>query len=160
MARDIYWSGAANPSPEQTSIAGATPETTVSTGGFVAFSAGSGDHFVGRDVTNNVEVLMGTLGGAAIVGTATNHSLVIRTNGSNRASFRAGGGFAVGGGAAALATNATDGFLYVPTCAGPPTGVPGDAPTGTVALVFDTTNNKLYIYDGSWLGGTTPGAFV
>ncbi len=62
-------------------------------------------------------------------------------------------------GNAALATNATDGFLYIPTCAGTPTGVP-TAFTGTVAMVFDTTNNKLYIYDGSWLGGTTPGAFV
>ena len=60
---------------------------------------------------------------------------------------------------AALATNATDGFLYIPTCAGTPTGVP-TAQTGTVAMVFDTTNNKLYIYDGGWLGGTTPGAFV
>ncbi len=60
---------------------------------------------------------------------------------------------------AALATNATDGFLYIPTCAGTPTGVP-TAQTGTVAMVFDTTNNKLYIYDGGWLGGTTPGAFT
>lgn len=59
----------------------------------------------------------------------------------------------------ALATNATDGFLYIPTCAGTPTGVPA-AYTGKVAMVFDTTNNKLYIYDGGWLGGTTPGAFV
>lgn len=60
---------------------------------------------------------------------------------------------------AALATDATRGFLYIPTCAGAPTGTP-EAFTGTVAMVFDTTNNKLMIYDGSWLGGTTPGAFV
>jgi len=51
---------------------------------------------------------------------------------------------------AALATDATDGFLYIPTCAGTPTGVP-TAQTGTVPLVFDTTNHKLYGYDGSWL---------
>jgi hypothetical protein len=51
---------------------------------------------------------------------------------------------------AALATTATDGFLYVPTCAGPPTGTP-TTQTGTVALVFDTTNNDLYVYDGSWI---------
>lgn len=60
---------------------------------------------------------------------------------------------------AALATTATDGFLYIPTCAGTPTGVP-TTQTGTVAMVFDTTNNKLMIYDGGWLGATTPGAFV
>jgi hypothetical protein len=53
-------------------------------------------------------------------------------------------------GSAALATNATNGFLYIPTCAGTPTGVP-TAKTGRVAMVFDTTNNKLAIYDGGWL---------
>lgn len=50
---------------------------------------------------------------------------------------------------AALATNATDGFLYMPTCAGTPTGVP-TAVTGKVAHVYDTTNNKLYCYNGAW----------
>jgi hypothetical protein len=54
------------------------------------------------------------------------------------------------GAQAALATDATDGFLYVPTCAGAPTGAP-TAYTGKVALVFDTTNNRLYAYDGAWL---------
>jgi hypothetical protein len=54
------------------------------------------------------------------------------------------------GGTAALATTATDGFPYIPTCAGVPTGVPTTI-TGSVAMVFDTTNNRLYIYDGAWL---------
>lgn len=51
----------------------------------------------------------------------------------------------------ALATNATDGFVYIPTSAGAPTGVP-TAYTGKVAMQFDTTNNKLWIYDGAWIG--------
>jgi hypothetical protein len=51
---------------------------------------------------------------------------------------------------AALATNATDGFLYIPTCAGTPIGVPTTR-TGTVPIVFDTTHHRLYLYDnGSW----------
>jgi hypothetical protein len=50
-------------------------------------------------------------------------------------------------GTAALATNATSGFLYVPTCAGTPTGVPATF-TGTAPIVVDTTNNKLYFYSG------------
>jgi hypothetical protein len=54
----------------------------------------------------------------------------------------------VGDNTAALATNATDGFLYVPTCAGTPTGTP-TAQTGTVPIVVDTTNNKLYFYSGA-----------
>jgi hypothetical protein len=50
---------------------------------------------------------------------------------------------------AALATNATNGFLYIPTQAGAPTGTP-TAYTGKVAMTYDTTNNKLYIYNGAW----------
>lgn len=52
---------------------------------------------------------------------------------------------------AALATNATNGFLYVPSCAGTPTGVP-TAFTGTIPVCADSTNNKLYIYSGgAWV---------
>lgn len=50
-------------------------------------------------------------------------------------------------GKAAIATDATDGFLYVPTCAGAPTGTPTSY-TGTVPLVFDTTNHRLYVREG------------
>jgi len=52
-------------------------------------------------------------------------------------------------GSAALTTTATDGFLYLPTCAGVPTGTP-TAQTGTSAAVYDTTDNKLYVYNGGW----------
>lgn len=50
-------------------------------------------------------------------------------------------------GTAALATTATDGFIYVPTCAGVPTGVP-TTHTGTAPIVIDTTNHRLYFYSG------------
>ncbi|KKQ66696.1 MAG: hypothetical protein US86_C0004G0014 [Candidatus Daviesbacteria bacterium GW2011_GWA2_38_24] len=53
-------------------------------------------------------------------------------------------------GSAALATTATDGFLYLTSVAGTPTGTPTSY-TGRNALVFDSTNNKLCNYDGSWL---------
>jgi hypothetical protein len=45
-----------------------------------------------------------------------------------------------------LAVTATDGFLAIPTCAGAPTGVPS---VGAGAMIFDTTDTKLYIYTGS-----------
>jgi hypothetical protein len=48
---------------------------------------------------------------------------------------------------AAIATNATDGFLYVPTCAGTPTGTPTTI-TGMAPIIVNTTNNKLYFYSG------------
>ena len=50
-------------------------------------------------------------------------------------------------GTAAIATTATDGFLYVPTCAGTPTGTP-TAITGLAPIVINSTNNKLYFYSG------------
>jgi hypothetical protein len=52
------------------------------------------------------------------------------------------------GAGAALATNATDGFLYVPSCAGTPTGTP-TAITGGIPIVVDSTNNKLYFYSSA-----------
>ena len=54
-------------------------------------------------------------------------------------------------GSAAVATTATNGFLYVTGCAGTPTGTP-TSKTGRVPIVVDTTNNKLYFYSGgSWV---------
>lgn len=52
-------------------------------------------------------------------------------------------------GSAALATSATDGFLYIPSGPGAPTGVP-TSKTGLVPLYYDSTNDLLYLYDGSW----------
>lgn len=51
---------------------------------------------------------------------------------------------------AALATNATKGFVMIPSCAGIPTGVPADIPSGQIPMVYDSTNNKLYVYNGGW----------
>lgn len=48
---------------------------------------------------------------------------------------------------AAVTTTATDGFLYVSSCAGAPTGTPTSY-TGRIPIVVDSTNNKLYFYSG------------
>jgi hypothetical protein len=50
---------------------------------------------------------------------------------------------------AALDTNATDGFLYIPTTTDTPSGTPRSY-TGRVAMHYDTANNKLWIYNGGW----------
>ncbi len=48
----------------------------------------------------------------------------------------------------AVATNATNGFFKISTCAGTPTGAPTQ---GNGCLVIDTTNNKMYCYSsGAW----------
>lgn len=78
-------------------------------------------------------------GGTNILGFAT--------NGTARGSITATGSWVLG--TAALATTATDGFAYIPSCAGTPTGTP-TAITGLVPLVYDSTNNILYAYSGAW----------
>lgn len=62
----------------------------------------------------------------------------------------------------ALATTATDGFVYFPSMAGVPSGVPTGY-TGTIPLVVDSTNSRLYgRIGGSWvnLSGGSSGITV
>lgn len=56
------------------------------------------------------------------------------------------------GNAGSLATTATDGFPFIPSCAGPPTGIPtGPYGTSAIPLIIDRTNKHLYAYiGGSW----------
>jgi len=89
-------------------------------------------------------------------GTSTDGTTTATTGGLGWAE---GGNALLGLKGGALATNANNGFAYIPTCAGPPTGTP-TAYTGKVAMVYDTTNNKFYIYNGAWKGGTSPGVFT
>lgn len=49
---------------------------------------------------------------------------------------------------AGLATNATDGFLYIAGGSGAPTSAP-TAYTGRFPLYIDTTNNRFYIHNGT-----------
>jgi hypothetical protein len=77
--------------------------------------------------------------------TAQSVNMLFYTAATERARIPATGGMVVG--TAAIATTATDGFLYVPTCAGTPTGTP-TTQTGTAPIVVDTTNHKLYFYSG------------
>lgn len=52
-------------------------------------------------------------------------------------------------GTTALATNATSGFLWLPSCAGAPTGSPTAPYTNAAACVIDTTNRRLYVRVGT-----------
>lgn len=45
------------------------------------------------------------------------------------------------------ATSATEGFLYIPSVNGAPSGAPA-AYTGAVPLVYDRSNNRLYVRSG------------
>lgn len=62
------------------------------------------------------------------------------------------GGSLVMGGVSALLTTATNGFPYLPSCAGTPTGVPEDWP-GAIPVVLDSVADKLWAYlGGAWKG--------
>jgi hypothetical protein len=86
---------------------------------------------------------------ATRTGAASFLPLILQVNGGDdRLRIDTNGSVRVGAGT--VTTSATDGFLYIPTCAGTPTGVP-TAVTGYAPLVVNTTNNKLYFYSGgSW----------
>ncbi len=47
-------------------------------------------------------------------------------------------------------TGMTGGYVFIPAVAGPPTGVP-TAQTGFVPIIYDSTNDKIYVYRGAWL---------
>jgi hypothetical protein len=83
--------------------------------------------------------------GNAIISQTQAFAMTFSVNGLPRLTISAAGNPSIGAGA--VATTATDGFLYVPTCAGTPTGTPTTV-TGFAPIVVNTTNNKLYFYSG------------
>lgn len=86
----------------------------------------------------------GTLNGLATTADASG-VLELQGSGNTGITIDATSNVSIGGGL--IATNATDGFTYIPTCAGTPTGAP-TAKTGFSPFVVDATNNKLYFYNG------------
>jgi len=86
---------------------------------------------------------------ASIVGNNTAGTLSIKYGATAAQTVDSNLNVAIG--TAAIATTATDGFLYIPTCAGAPTGTP-TAKTGLAPMVYDSTNNKFWMYDGGWIG--------
>lgn len=77
--------------------------------------------------------------------------VAIATAGALQLSVGATGSLIMGN--AAISTSATDGFLYIATCAGAATGTPTSV-TGRVPIVFDSTNGRLYAYyGGAWKYG-------
>lgn len=59
-----------------------------------------------------------------------------------------GGNLAFAHGTSALATNATEGFFHIQSCAGAPSGTPATIPTGQIPMVWDSSNLQLYAYTG------------
>jgi hypothetical protein len=122
--------------------------------------AGSVDTFIYRDAANVVAHRNSTTAQTfRVYNTYTDSSnyqrLTLAWNTTTALVHNEGAGTGADGSVAfndaALATNATKGFIMIPSCAGVPSGVPADIPTGQIPIVFDSTNNKLYAYDGGWI---------
>jgi hypothetical protein len=118
----------------QTGVVGTALNGTTNVGGYFALTASGTPSLVSAAILGDC-------------GATTSDILNLRDNGTTKVRVTDGGNTVTA--EAARATTATDGFLYIPTCDGTPTGVP-TAYTGTVPIMFDTSTDKIYIYNGGW----------
>lgn len=130
-----------------------TSESAVKNGNFNVNGGTTPSLYVTSTSGSGVQVrILASTTSAGFIETQSNHPLVFTTNNSTDI-LRLDTSKNIVLGSAALGTTATDGFLYIETCAGTPTGVP-TAYTGRAATVYDSSNNKLYVYNGAWKGVT------
>jgi hypothetical protein len=119
-------------------------QIAVAGGGYDLVLGASGGGFFGF-ASQTISLVFSTSSVPLGIGTNAAQPVILGTGGLERARITEAGSVVVG--TAALATSATDGFLYVPTCAGTPTGTP-TTQTGTAPIIVDTTNHKLYFFSG------------
>lgn len=107
-------------------------------GGDASIIAQDGGDLLLNPVNGNLIIRKGVVGGAGYV---------LKIDSNKNVIFNATDG--------ALATNATNGFLYIPSTAGTPNGVPAVSSTGSVPFIIDTAANKIWGYNSGWvsLGG-------
>lgn len=125
-----------------------------------ANSAANGGISVGSMSTTGVIIdfllgASGTLGSRhfAFVRSTNDMTLINGNNGLRNMKFFYSGPSDVSiGTGAAIATTAVSGFLLHPSCAGTPTGVPTNAAAGQIPMIYDTTADKIWFYNGSWRG--------
>lgn len=77
-----------------------------------------------------------------------NPQIYLTTSGSSYIVLGFDGSDVLMGTLAAIATNSTTGFFFVPNMAGTPSGTPARYAAGRVGMVYDTTANKLWSYSG------------
>lgn len=85
-------------------------------------------------------------------GTGTVRDIRLAIGGVNKIRLDANANVILNDSGSALATGAVNGFVYVNNCAGTPSGVPASLPTGATPMMYDTTANKIWFYNGSWRG--------
>jgi hypothetical protein len=133
--------------------------TTTSNGYSLSMTAGNGGSVSGNGssatVSGGSAVTSGTGGQATLKGgngAGTNQAGGNVTLQPGNPTGTGGGGLALLG-LSSLTTSSTYGFPCIPAVAGTPTGTPSSS-SGYVPMVYDTTNDKLYIYNGGWKSAT------
>lgn len=132
-------------------VTSATPPASVK----ILTTGGSGSNIAASDMI----LAAGKGTGTGAGGTVRIQTSILGTTGStlqtltDRVTADNLGNVNLSPGASQLATNATNGFTYVPSCAGIPTGVPASLPGGGIPMVLDTSTPKLWFYTGgAWKG--------
>ncbi|TSC93808.1 MAG: hypothetical protein CEN87_758, partial [Parcubacteria group bacterium Licking1014_1] len=126
-----------------TTAATAGQGLTLSSGGAIAGTA----DLAGGNLTLQSGISTGSGSSDMFFQTATaGASATTDRTPTTKLTVRGNGNVVVGTGTA-LATDATAGFLHIPTSAGAQTGTPSADTTGTSPIVYDTTNNRLYVYN-------------
>jgi hypothetical protein len=110
------------------------------------FTPASGNNYDLGDSTNTVRT--GYFGTSLVCGDGSTTGWVMSATAATGLTAKANHRFAHG--TSALATGATEGFLHIQSCAGAPTGTPASIPSGQIPMVYDSTNNRIYFYNGSW----------
>lgn len=138
-------------------VANATDPLAI-TGALRILSGGSFVAGVGRLYVTATQGLVITAGtGSAydlLFANRAGGTIMRLTAASSLFEFNTAGDTIISGNNGAIATNATEGFIFIPKCAGTPTGVPTNASFPYIPMVYDSTNNKIFFYNGSWRGVT------
>jgi hypothetical protein len=133
---------------------------TANTGiaGGVSVAVGGRNQDAVSDAYGGVFVAGGTSGNSVFTGSSaclvdnlgSSTTAILKCQSSSVVKFLVDANANVVCNSAALATAATNGFLYLPSCAGQPTGTPATY-TGRVPVVVDTTNLRIWFYvAGAW----------
>jgi hypothetical protein len=132
----------------QTSTANSTSSV-----GVIPSGSGTAANFVVANSSTPANASVGLFGVTASVvsvsslatGSGTALPLTLVTNNVERVRVDISGNVVINNGS--VTTTATDGFLYVPSCLGTPTGTPTNY-AGRIPIVVDSNSHKLYFYSG------------
>lgn len=104
-----------------------------------------GTTLFGTENSTGGAIITGTSAYASVFGSFSSTSVHFCTNNAVRQTIDVNGNIY----GTAGTTTMTNGFFYIPSAAGVPTGVP-TAVSGRLPMYYDSTNNQFYVYNSAW----------